>query len=178
MGAPVVGIFDSKGGDINEGMEVLADYGDIIRASAAIAGVVPQIVVITGVCAGAAAMIASMADITVMTEKAELFMAAPFNAPDGKLEGAGTAANAAKSGVCGIIAKDDAEAVAKAKKLVAVLPANNISLAGNDDFTVNESAVNAGMKGGDLVKALSQTTTVLLSSAQSSVRLLIPLSQA
>ena len=67
-GAPVVAVFDSKGGDINEGMEVLADYGDIIKASAAISGVVPQIAVITGVCAGAAAVIASMADVTIMTE--------------------------------------------------------------------------------------------------------------
>lgn len=82
-------VFDSKGGDINEGMEVLADYGDIIKASAAISGVVPQIAVITGVCAGAAAVIASMADVTIMTEKAELFLNAPFNTPDGKLEGAG-----------------------------------------------------------------------------------------
>lgn len=90
----------ARAGDINEGMEVLADYGDIIKASAAISGVVPQIAVITGVCAGAAAVIASMADVTIMTEKAELFLNAPFNTPDGKLEGAGKAANAAKSGVC------------------------------------------------------------------------------
>lgn len=161
VGAPVVGIYDSKGGDINEGMAVLSAYGDIMKASAEISGVVPQIAVVCGVCAGCAAMLASMADITVMTEKAELFLTAPFNTPDGKLEGAGTAANAAKSGVCSIIAKDDAEAVAKAKKLVAVLPANNISLAGNDDFTVNESAVNAGMKGADLVKALADNNSVV-----------------
>ncbi|MGN1423123.1 MAG: carboxyl transferase domain-containing protein [Oscillospiraceae bacterium] len=161
VGAPVVGIYDSKGGDINEGMAVLSAYGDIMKASAEISGVVPQIAVVCGVCAGCAAMLASMADITVMTEKAELFLTAPFNTPDGKLEGAGTAANAAKSGVCGILAKDDAEAVAKAKKLVAVLPANNISLAGNDDFTVNESAVTAGMKGADLVKALADNNSVV-----------------
>ena len=108
VGAPVVGIYDSKGGDINEGMAVLSAYGDIMKASAEISGVVPQIAVVCGVCAGCAAMLASMADITIMTEKAELFLTAPFNTPDGKLEGAGTAANAAKSGVCGILAKDDA----------------------------------------------------------------------
>lgn len=161
VGAPVVGIYDSKGGDISEGMAVLSAYGDIMKASAEISGVVPQIAVVCGVCAGCAAMLASMADITVMTEKAELFMTAPFNTPDGKLEGAGSAANAAKAGVCSILAKDDADAVAKAKKLVAVLPANNISLAGNDDFTVNESAVAAGMKGADLVKALADNNSVI-----------------
>lgn len=161
VGAPVVGIFDSKGGDINEGMAVLSAYGDIMKASAAISGVVPQIAVICGVCAGAAAMVAAMADVTIMTEKAELFMTAPFNTPDGKIEGAGKAANAAKSGVCSILAKDDEEAIAKAKKLAAVLPANNISLAGNDEFIANDAAVTASMKGADLVAALADKNSVI-----------------
>ena len=160
-GAPVVAFFDSKGGDINEGMEVLADYGEIIKASAAISGVVPQIAVINGVCAGSAAVIASMADVTIMTEKAELFLNAPFNTPDGKLEGAGKAANAAKSGVADIVAKDDADAVAKAKKLAAILPANNISLAGNDDFADNDAAVTASLKSADLVSALTDKGSVV-----------------
>ena len=160
-GAPVIGFFDSKGGDINEGMEVLADYGDIIKASAAISGVVPQIVVITGVCAGAAAVIASMADVTIMTEKAELFLNAPFNTPDGKLEGAGKAANAAKSGVADILAKDDADAVAKARKLAAILPANNIALAGNDEFAENDAAVTASLKGAELFAALADKNSVV-----------------
>lgn len=161
VGAPVIGIFDSKGGDINEGMAVLSAYGDIIKASAAVSGVVPQIAVICGVCAGAAAIVASMADITIMTEKAELFLSAPFNAPDGKLEGAGSAANAAKAGVCNVLAKDDAEAIAKARKLVAILPANNISLAGNDDFAPNDSEATAALKGAELVAALADKNSVV-----------------
>lgn len=160
-GAPVVAVFDSKGGDINEGMAVLSAYGDIVKASAAISGVVPQIAVVCGVCAGAAAMLASMADITVMTEKAELFMTAPFNTPDGKLAGAGTAANAAKAGVCDILAKDDTDAIAKAKKLVAVMPANNISLAGNDDFAENDAFVAANMKGADVIAAIADKNSVI-----------------
>ncbi|MBE6888906.1 MAG: acetyl-CoA carboxylase [Ruminococcaceae bacterium] len=160
-GAPVVAIFDSKGGDINEGMAVLSAYGDIIKASAEISGVVPQVAVVCGVCAGAAAMLASMADITVMTEKAELFMTAPFNAPDGKLGGAGTAANAAKAGVCDILAKDDDDAIAKAKKLVAVLPSNNISLAGNDEFEENDAEIAASMKGADVIAAIADKNSVV-----------------
>ncbi len=160
-GAPVVAVFDSKGGDINEGMAVLSAYGDIVKASAAISGVVPQIAVVCGVCAGTAAMLASMADITVMTEKAELFMTAPFNTPDGKLAGAGTAANAAKAGVCDIIAKDDAEAVAAARKLIAVMPANNLSLAGNDDFAANDAVINASMKGTDVIAAIADSNSVI-----------------
>lgn len=160
-GAPVVAFFDSKGGDISEGMEVLADYGEIIKASAAVSGVVPQIAVVTGVCAGAAAVVASMADITIMTEDAELFLTAPFNTPDGKLEGAGKAANAAKSGVADIVAKDAADAVAKARKLAAILPANNISVAGNDDFTENDAAVTASLKGAALAAALADKDSVV-----------------
>lgn len=160
-GAPVVAVFDSKGGDINEGMAVLSAYGDIVKASAAISGVVPQIAVVCGVCAGAAAMLASMADITILTEKAELFMTAPFNTPDGKLAGAGSAANAAKAGVCDILAKDDAEAIAKAKKLVAVMPANNISLAGNDDFAENDADITAFMKGADVIAAIADKNSVV-----------------
>ncbi len=160
-GAPVVAFFDSKGGDITEGMAVLSAYGDIIKASAEISGVVPQVAVVCGVCAGAAAMLASMADVTIMTEKAELFMTAPFNAPDGKLAGAGTAANAAKAGVCDIIAKDGADAAAKARKLVAVLPANNISLAGNDDFTANDAEITAGMKGAEIIAAAADKNSVI-----------------
>ena len=102
-----------------------------------------------------------MADVTIMTEKAELFLNAPFNTPDGKLEGAGKAANAAKSGVADIVAKDDADAVAKAKKLAAILPANNISLAGNDDFADNDAAVTANLKSADLVSALTDKGSVV-----------------
>lgn len=160
-GAPVVAVFDSKGGDISEGMAVLSAYGDIVKASAAISGVVPQIAVVCGVCAGTAAMLASMADITIMTEKAELFMTAPFNTPDGKLAGAGSAVNAAKAGVCDILAKDDAEAIAKAKKLVAVMPSNNISLAGNDDFVENDAFVAANMKGADVIAAIADKNSVV-----------------
>ena len=93
-GAPVIGIFDSKGGDIKEGMKTLGAYGEIAKMSAALSGAVPQIAVVDGLCAGTAAMIACMADVVIMTEKSELFMTAPFTADD-KTAGAGTAENAA-----------------------------------------------------------------------------------
>lgn len=160
-GIPVVGFYDSKGGDINEGMEVLSAYGDIIKASAAVSGVVPQIAVVCGVCAGCAAMLAAMADIAIVTEKSELFLTSPFNTPDGKLEGAGSALNAAKSGAVSIMVKDDAEAAAKAKKLISILPANNISMAGNDDFSENDVDVTAGLSGKAIITAVSDGNSVV-----------------
>ena len=159
-GAPVIGIFDSKGGDIKEGVQMLAAYGEIAKASAALSGAVPQIAIVDGVCAGTAAMIACMADIVIMTEKSELFMTAPFVSDD-KTEGAGTAENAAKSGVAAVIAKDGADAVSKAKKLISVLPANNLETAGNDYFSENDAAVTADLKGLDLISAVADKDSVI-----------------
>ncbi len=160
-GAPVIGFFDSKGGDINEGMEVLRDYSVLMNASAAVSGVVPQIAVVSGVCAGCAAMLAEMADITVMTEEAELFLTSPFNTPDGKLEGAGKAANAAKSGVADIVVKDADAAVEMLKKLVPMLPMNNLSLALSAEAPESDAAISASAKGCDLVKGLADKDTVV-----------------
>ncbi|MDE7361760.1 MAG: acetyl-CoA carboxylase [Oscillospiraceae bacterium] len=159
-GAPVVGFFDSKGADINEGMAVLAEYGDIMKASAKVSGVVPQIAVVTGVCAGCAAMIAAMADVVIAAEGSELFLTAPFNNADGKLEGAGSAANAAKAGVCQILAKDAAEAVAKAKQLISVLPENNLGV-GYCDAPENDAAVSAAMKGSEIAAAVAQKGSII-----------------
>ena len=160
-GAPVVGFFDSKGGEINEGMAVLAAYGEIMKASAAISGVVPQIAVVTGVCAGCAAMLAEMADITVMSEDAELFLTSPFNTPDGKLEGAGKACAAAKSGVADIVVKDAGAAVEAAKKLVAILPENNMGFGYAEGFSENDAAISASMKGADVIAAIAEKGSVI-----------------
>ncbi len=160
-GCPVVGFYDSKGGDIAEGAGVLADYRDILTASARLSGVVPQIAVITGVCAGCAAMLAATADIVIATEKSELFLTAPFNNADGKLAGAGTAENAAKAGVCQILAKDNADAVNKAKLLAAMLPQNNLTEANYFiDAEKSDGNITASLKGIDLVSAFADKGTV------------------
>lgn len=160
-GSPIVGFFDSKGGDINEGMAVLCDYGDIMKASAKISGVVPQVAVVTGVCAGCAAMTASMADIVIVSEKSELFLTAPFNNADGKLAGAGSAENAAKAGVVQILVKDADAAVAKARDLVAILPDNNLGVGYIDGAPDNDTAITASLKGAELAAAVVQKGTLV-----------------
>ncbi len=159
-GAPVVSVLDSKGGDIAQGMKTLSAYGNIAKASAVLSGAVPQIAIVDGICAGTEAMIACMADFVIMTEKSELFMTAPFVADD-KVTGAGSAENAAKSGVAAIIAKDGADAIAKAKKLITILPANNLETAGNDYYTENDAAVTDGLKGIDLISAVADKDSVI-----------------
>lgn len=153
-GAPVVAIYDSKGGDVSEGVELLAAYGDIAATSASLSGVVPQIAVVTGVCGGTTSTLACMADFVIMTEKAELFMTAPFNAND-KVAGAGTAKNAAASGVAAITVADTAAAVKAARQLVSVLPKNNLEVGGNDYFEVTDKVPSADLKGAAMVTAIA-----------------------
>lgn len=141
-------------------MKTLGAYGEIAKMSAALSGAVPQIAVVDGLCAGTAAMIACMADVVIMTEKSELFMTAPFTADD-KTAGAGTAENAAKSGVAAILAKDSDEAIAKAKQLLSVLPANNLETAGNDYYMENDAAVSADLKGIELINSVADKESVI-----------------
>ena len=153
-GAPVVGIYDSKGGDISEGTALLGAYGEIADSAAKLSGVVPQIAVVTGVCGGTMATIACMADLVIMTEKAEFFMTAPFVAQD-KVAGAGTAKNAALSGTAAIVEADTAAAIKSAKKLISVLPANNLEVGGNAYFAPCEAVASAELTGEAMVKAVA-----------------------
>lgn len=159
-GAPVVGIYDSKGGDFSDNAALLRAYADIADASAKLSGVVPQISLIAGLCAGTAAMTACMADFIVMTEEAEFFMTAPFVAEDGSLDGAGTAKNAAKSGTAAIVAKDEKAAIGEVKKLIRILPSNNLELSGNDYFAENDTEITDALRGAELIQALADKDSV------------------
>jgi len=159
-GSPVVGIYDSKGGDIAEGAAMLDAYAYIAETSAKLSGVVPQISYVAGLCAGTAAMIACMADFVVMNEKSEFFMTAPFVSADDTLEGAGTAANAAKSGTAAIVVKDDDKAVEAVKKLIRILPSNNLELSGNDYYAENDADITFALKAGDMVNAVADKGSV------------------
>ena len=129
-GAPVVAIYDSKGARLNEGFDALAGYGDMLALSNNLSGVVPQIAVVLGTCAGVSAMLACGADFVVMSESAELFMTAPFvaKANGEAAEGAGTAAFAEKCGVAHLVCKDDQDALAQTRTLLSLLPINNLSM--------------------------------------------------
>ena len=125
-GVPVIGIYDSKGLRVSEGAEALTSVSELLRQVSALSGVVPQISVVLGSCVGTNAMMAISADFVVMSEKADLY-ATPVTVET--KAGAGTAEAAAKAGVVHILAKDDAEAIEKAKSLVSMLPINNLAAA-------------------------------------------------
>ncbi len=125
-GYPVIGIFDSNGGKLTDGMTSSNAYARLIAASGRISGVVPQIAVISGVCAASAAIWAQCSDIVIMSEKAEMFVTSPYILGDNIV----TSNAAAKNGAAHLVSADAVEA---ARDIIAYLPSNNISAASEAD---------------------------------------------
>ncbi len=130
-GAPVVALCDSQGARLDEGMTAVNAYASIMAKSADLSGVVPQIAVVLGPCGGGAAMCAAMSDFVVMSKNGQLFVNGPqlVSAKLGKtIEMAQLAGSEAslKSGAAQLIAGTDEETLALTRKLVALLPGNNL----------------------------------------------------
>lgn len=119
-GVPVVGIYDSFGADLSNGCKALNSYGELLMWVSNLSGVVPQISVVAGTCAGTSAMLAESADFVVMTEDSELYAASNTDIKN-------SSENAAKNGTAAVVAKDDKEAVEAAKNILLKLPQNNLS---------------------------------------------------
>ncbi len=144
-GAPVVGIYDSIGARLNESCEMLAAYGDVMLKANNLSGVVPQIAVIAGPCLGASSMIAAAADVVIMSEEGQF--ALQTNGEGGDLK------EASESGLVHLTAKDDKEAVAKARELITLLPSNNLSGAPITDFA-DSTAETDGESGASIIAAV------------------------
>lgn len=154
-GTPVVGIHDSNGAYVDGSAESLAAYGKMLNAASVISGVVPQISVIAGTCAGSAAMIACSADFVIMTKESELFMA-PNTA-------AGSAESASESGIASAVCDDDKGAIEKARELINLLPVNNLSPVPMFEFA--ESGAAAGNTLDSIVAAIADADSVVELSA-------------
>jgi propionyl-CoA carboxylase beta chain len=132
-GLPVVGFNDSGGARIQEGVEALSGYGQIFYQNTLLSGVVPQISVIAGPCAGGAAYSPALTDFIVMVEEtAKMFIAGPdvIRAATGESitdEALGGArVHAEVSGNIHFTAPDERAAIALVKALLSYLPANNL----------------------------------------------------
>ena len=110
-GAPVVGVFNSKGADLYEGVSALAAYGRVMKKVAEASGRIPQIAIVAGCCTGSAALIASMFDFTVTVQ------GSPFYVHDSE----GGEGNLLAST---FIAKDEKAAARDARVLLAYLPSS------------------------------------------------------
>lgn len=129
-GAPVVALLDSAGADLTKGVSALDAYARIMAKTAQISGVVPQISVIAGPCAGGATAIPAMGDFVVAANTAEMFVTGPqvVSARTGKDISAkelGGAETLDANGLAHLCAASEAEAFAQVRRLIALLPANN-----------------------------------------------------
>lgn len=131
-GAPFVFINDSGGARIQEGIDALSGYGRIFFRNVQLSGLVPQISIVAGPCAGGAAYSPALTDFIIMVQKTgKLFITGPQvikevtgeEISDEDLGGVHAQMN--YSGVVHFVANDDAHALAICKKLLGFLPANN-----------------------------------------------------
>ena len=132
VGAPIIGLNDSGGARIQEGVEALGGYADIFLRNTLASGVVPQLSAIMGPCAGGAVYSPAITDFVFMVEKTSyMFITGPdvirtVTHEEVTKEALGGAhAHAATSGVCHFTAADDAGCIARIRELVGFLPSNN-----------------------------------------------------
>jgi propionyl-CoA carboxylase beta chain len=134
-GAPVIGLNDSGGARIQEGVEALGGYAEIFWRNVQASGVVPQISVVMGPCAGGAVYSPAMTDFIYMVEKTSfMFVTGPdviktvTHEEVTKEDLGGAATHSETSGVAHFVAADDASALRQVRKLVSYLPLNNSEL--------------------------------------------------
>jgi propionyl-CoA carboxylase beta chain len=132
-GCPIVGFNDSGGARIQEGDDSLSGYGQVFFRNVLVSGVVPQIAVVAGPCAGGAAYSPALMDFIIMVkDSANMFICGPevIQAVTGQkctmAEIGSAMAHASVSGNIHFVAENDADAVRIVKKLLSYLPANNV----------------------------------------------------
>lgn len=133
LGAPIIGLNDSGGARIQEGACALAGYAEIFERNILASGVVPQISVIFGPCAGGAVYSPALTDFILMTEEnSYMFITGPkvvksVTNEDVTVEELGGArVHATKSGVTHFTAPTEEEAIATVRRLVSFIPQNNM----------------------------------------------------
>jgi acetyl-CoA/propionyl-CoA carboxylase len=132
-GCPIIGLVDSGGARIQEGVLSLAGYGEIFYRNTLASGVVPQITISVGPCAGGAVYSPAITDFVIMVDKISyMFVTGPevvkaaLGAETTSEELGGAYTHAKYSGVAHFIAKDEYECFDIVKKLLSYLPQNNM----------------------------------------------------
>src|SRR5712675_40153 len=133
VGAPVIGLNDSGGARIQEGVVSLAGYADIFLRNTLASGVIPQISAIMGPCAGGAVYSPAITDFTIMVQKTSyMFVTGPdvvktvTHEQVTMEELGGAMTHNAKSGVAHFAVADDRECLALIRELLGYLPSNNV----------------------------------------------------
>ena len=133
VGAPVIGINDSGGARIQEGVKSLAGYAEIFERNILASGVIPQISAVFGPCAGGAVYSPALTDFIVMSDKTSyMFVTGPkvtksVTGEEISTEDLGGASvHGSKSGVTHFVADDETEGLQLIRKLLSYLPQNNL----------------------------------------------------
>src|ERR1700744_3024133 len=133
VGAPIIGLNDSGGARVQEGVVSLAGYADIFLRNTLASGVVPQISAILGPCAGGAVYSPAITDFTLMVDKTSyMFVTGPdviktvTHEEVTKEQLGGATTHNEISGVAHFMAHDDQECVAMVRELLGFLPSNNL----------------------------------------------------
>lgn len=154
VGAPIIGINDSGGARIQEGAAALAGYGYIFDRNVRASGVVPQISLIMGPCAGGAVYSPAITDFVFMVKgTSHMFITGPdvirtVTGEDVTFEELGGAnTHASRSGIASFIADDEPDCLAQVRYLLSFLPSNNLedppSYASVDDPDRRDEALNS-----------------------------------
>jgi propionyl-CoA carboxylase beta chain len=134
-GAPIIGLNDSGGARIQEGVNSLGGYADIFYRNTRASGVIPQLSAIMGPCAGGAVYSPAITDFIIMVEQTSyMFVTGPnvvktvTNEDVTAEELGGAISHATKSGVTHLTAVDDVDCIQKLKQLLSYIPQNSIDL--------------------------------------------------
>jgi acetyl-CoA carboxylase carboxyltransferase component len=153
-GAPIVGLLDSGGARIQEGVDSLAAYGDIFMRNTIYSGVIPQISVVMGPCAGGAVYSPAITDFIFMVKNTgQMYITGPevikaVTHEEVSFEELGGAmTHATKSGNCHFVADDDQKCLEAVRQLLSFLPQNNkgempFTDTGDDPDRMDEELLN------------------------------------
>lgn len=134
MGAPIIGINDSGGARIQEGVDSLSGYGEIFQRNVDASGVIPQISIIMGPCAGGAVYSPALTDFTFMINNTSyMYVTGPDVVKTVTHETVsheklgGSTVHSRKSGVCDLSFDNDIEGLLQVRRLISFLPSTNVS---------------------------------------------------
>ena len=150
--APVIGINDSGGARIQEGVDSLAGYGEIFQRNIDASGVVPQISLIMGPCAGGAVYSPALTDFTIMVENSSyMFVTGPdvvktvTHETVTQEELGGASVHSEKSGVAHLTFANDIDALLQTRRLVNFLPLSNLAEAPKISTDDNDDRVDVAL---------------------------------
>jgi propionyl-CoA carboxylase beta chain len=152
QGVPIIGINDSGGARIQEGVESLAGYAEIFHRNVKASGIIPQISLIMGPCAGGAVYSPAITDFIIMAKSAYMFVTGPdvvkevTNENVSSSDLGGAMIHNEKSGVAHFLAEDEIDCFNILRRLVSFLPLNNLEeppkLSSTDDPKRKDESLN------------------------------------